>query len=145
MLTRYRIIARTLGLHSTSPDLATDPVALPTFIDDEYLSIIPNIYGKQPSLKPSLMAFFVNTTRLFDLLANVMDRFYTGSKMNDPLDSTSHASNEDPNPKGIVEAEAQLNSIWENLPSSLKFRQPVPGSSNGRGEMTLQAAVFRCR
>lgn len=120
---------------------------LPTLIDDEYLSIVPNNYGKQPSLKPSLVAFFVNTTRLFDLLAHVMDRFYTGSKMNDPLNSTSHShvNNEDPNLKGIVEAEARLNGIWENLPFSLKFRQPVPGSSNGRGEMALQAAVFRCR
>ncbi|KIV93441.1 hypothetical protein PV10_04654 [Exophiala mesophila] len=140
-----RIIAGTLGLRSTAHELAMDPVPLPTAIDDEYLSAIPNVYGKQPLSRPSLQAFFISTTRLFDILSDVMDRFYTDSRRSDAVASTIHTTNEDLNLKGLVEAEARLNGYWEHLPSSLKSSLPAPASVGGRRELVLQASVLRCR
>ena len=122
-----------------------DPVPLPTAIDDEYLSAIPNVYGKQPLSRPSLQAFFINTTRLFDILSDVMDRFYTDSRRSDAVASTIHTTNDDLNLKGLVEAEARLNGYWEHLPSSLKSRLPGSASVGGRRELVLQASVLRCR
>lgn len=115
-------------------------VPIPEAIDDEYLA--HRGVGAQPASVPSRLGLFVSSCRLFELLEEVLERFYR----------------EGPSPKQANEAETAADIVGPVLDLNRRldaFEESVPGylrvfdhgSINGRNEdhVQLQQQVLYCR
>jgi hypothetical protein len=52
---------------------------LPQGVDDEYLSTVPGKSGRQPESVPSLVYCYVESTKLQDILGQILATFYYGA------------------------------------------------------------------
>lgn len=79
----------TFGRPSMISRTTAEKVPYPLIVDDAYLHDNPQIPVAQPAGTPSLMAFFVKSLELYDIVANSLSKLYSE---NDAYTQKSHGS-----------------------------------------------------
>lgn len=91
--------------------------ALPQVIDDDLLTTAPNPPAVQPEDKPSHMAFFVHTIRLYEIMGDILNTIYSGGtrrsvgNMNTPEEGGLNA---------VIRLQSALSTWERTLPWFLK-------------------------
>ncbi|QSZ28565.1 hypothetical protein DSL72_003063 [Monilinia vaccinii-corymbosi] len=142
-----RLLAMTFG-RPTMIRTGSWNVQEPAMIDDQYLS--GNGEGVQPLGLHSRMYLFVYSIRLFDIMEEILSKFYihqggkcgsSSSKSFDPWSINDLAS--------LLTINAKLDEFRESLPQVLKdVNSFAPGSSPSTPlqlNIKLQSTILRCR
>ncbi|KXT11592.1 hypothetical protein AC579_3123 [Pseudocercospora musae] len=133
-----QLLAMTFGRPSMLG--TTTDVPIPGAIDDEYLA--DRGVGIQPANVPSRLGLFVSSCRLFELLEEVLERFYRdGPSQKQPNGTETPADIVGP----VLDLNRRLDVFEQSVPGYLRvFDQ---GSINGRNEdhVQLQQQVLYCR
>ncbi|KAF6832159.1 transcriptional regulatory protein [Colletotrichum musicola] len=104
-LTLDRLTATTFG----RPVLISRPnsIPVPATIDDEYLS--ETVEGEQPRNRPSYLVFFVHSLELFDVLGDVLAKFYE--------DADDHTAGElSQSLSDVLRLSSRLDDISDSFP-----------------------------
>ncbi|KAK1536518.1 uncharacterized protein CCOS01_01838 [Colletotrichum costaricense] len=133
-LTLDRLTATTFG----RPVLVSRQyfVPPPEPIDDEYLS--ESSEGLQPSDRPSYLAFFVHSVALFDVLNEILAKFYTeGESVSDKTpDSLSH----------VLQLSSKLDELGHSIPPYLREGADLTRLDEElRGCLQMQANILKSR
>ncbi|KAG7071143.1 transcriptional regulatory protein [Colletotrichum scovillei] len=133
-LTLDRLTATTFG----RPVLVSRQYSVPPPepIDDEYLS--ESSEGLQPSDRPSYLAFFVHSVALFDVLNEILARFYTeGESVSDKTpDSLSH----------VLQLSSKLDELGHSFPPYLREGADLTQLDEElRGCLQMQANILKSR
>ncbi|KXH28800.1 hypothetical protein CSIM01_03450, partial [Colletotrichum simmondsii] len=131
-LTLDRLTATTFG----RPVLVSRQYSVPPPepIDDEYLS--ESSEGLQPSDRPSYLAFFVHSVALFDVLNEILARFYTeGESVSDKTpDSLSH----------VLQLSSKLDELGHSFPPYLREGADLTQLDEElRGCLQMQANILK--
>lgn len=108
----------------------------PEPIDDEYLS--ESSEGLQPSDRPSYLAFFVHSVALFDVLNEILAKFYTeGESISDKTaDSLSH----------VLQLSSKLDELGHSIPLYLREGAELTRLDEElRGCLQMQANILKSR
>ncbi|KAK1503652.1 hypothetical protein CABS01_09041 [Colletotrichum abscissum] len=108
----------------------------PEPIDDEYLS--ESSEGLQPSDRPSYLAFFVHSVALFDVLNEILAKFYTeGESVSDKTpDSLSH----------VLQLSSKLDVLGHSIPPYLREGADLTRLDEElRGCLQMQANILKSR
>lgn len=108
----------------------------PEPIDDEYLS--ESCEGLQPSDRPSYLAFFVHSVALFDVLNEILAKFYTeGESISDKTaDSLSH----------VLQLSSKLDELGYSIPLYLREGAELTRLDEElRGCLQMQANILKSR
>jgi hypothetical protein len=127
-----RLTATTFGRPSMIRPVVDVP--LPDILDDEQLA--DGNLGAQPE-KPSRLGLFVYSSRLFELMGEILDRFYRhGAPKRDAADIVTSA----------LEFNRRLDDFAANLPEHLRvLGQNEPASPPTEDYVQLQRQVLNCR
>ncbi|KAF6786569.1 transcriptional regulatory protein [Colletotrichum sojae] len=108
-LTLDRLTATTFG----RPVLMSraNSVPVPAAIDDEYLS--ETVEGEQPLCRPSYLVFFVHSLELFDILGDVLAKFYEDADDHNAGDVSQSLSD-------VLRLSSRLEDISDSFPSYLR-------------------------
>lgn len=132
-----RLLAMTFG-RPAMIDAKSCNTPLPSLIDDEYLSM--DVEALQPIHTPSRMGLLIYSCKLFDILADILESFYT-ININVMTGPMSYRENM------IVQAvgfNSRLDQFLNDLPVYMK---PVQGgNASAKNHYTnLQQQVLYCR
>ncbi|KXH38596.1 hypothetical protein CNYM01_10839 [Colletotrichum nymphaeae SA-01] len=108
----------------------------PEPIDDEYLS--ESSEGLQPSDRPSYLAFFVHSVALFDVLNEILAKFYTeGESISDKTaDSLSH----------VLQLSSKLDELGHSIPPYLREGADLTRLDEElQGCLQMQANILKSR
>lgn len=119
-------------------------VPLPAMIDDEFLSHQPGIEAVQPADQPSMIAFFVKTLQLYDIINDLLLTLYMGRDDNGQKDQYDFYFGQ--TESGDIATVYQLDRalmIWgQTLPSHLRLSSL---ESSRNATFMRQAIVLRAR
>ncbi|KAF9877422.1 transcriptional regulatory protein [Colletotrichum karsti] len=111
-------------------------VPAPAAIDDEHLS--ETTEAAQPLNRPSYLAFFVHSLQLFDLLNEILAKFYTDG--DHALEHRAHALND------VLQLSSKLDDLNDELPIYLREDSSLEGfSEDVRCCLQMQANILKSR
>ncbi|KXH56079.1 hypothetical protein CSAL01_07445 [Colletotrichum salicis] len=133
-LTLDRLTATTFG----RPVLVSRQYSVPPPepIDDEYLS--ESSEGLQPPERPSYLAFFVHSVALFDVLNEILAKFYTDGEyaLDKTPDSLSH----------VLQLSSKLDELGHSFPTYLREGVDLTQLEEElRGCLQMQANILKSR
>lgn len=114
-------------------------VSLPLDIDDDYL--LEDGEGRQPPGVPSHMGLYICSTRLYDILADILSTFYAGSPENEETKGFSLEIL-----LRTLKLNRRLDEFLETIPDYLRPRTDLTSAVMFRSEsIQLQQQVLSCR
>jgi hypothetical protein len=141
-----RIVSVVLGRPAMIATIYATSVPLPAGIDDEFLSAEVNHELVQPSGQPSKMEFFRATLQLYEVLADIISRFY-GPRPDGQRTSGMDSENETLGPQdyaSVLDLDRRLAGFWESLPEVLNYSQVEP-DTHTHSAFVRQSNVLRAR
>lgn len=130
----YRLSATTFGrpvLHC-GPNL----VPLPQAIDDEYLLEVGE--GRQPDDKPSRMSFFIQSIALFDILNDILTKFYSHPNRSQAEMPSEYLTE-------IPRLCSRLEGFLDGLPQHLKIQQNSEKPGGPANCFQVQSQILKSR
>lgn len=121
----------------------TSKVPLPLMIDDEDLLEISQECGTVPV--PPEMGLFIYSTRLFEILDEVLCAFYSHD---DPTYGSTVANLGEKSRQqtpDILRLNAKLDAFFESIPEHLRLSSHAEYAADYSDSMVLQARVLNCR
>lgn len=122
---------------------STTSVPAPLMIDDEYLLIVGE--GVQPEGTPSRMALFVCSLRLYDILRDVLSKFYKDDLNQRPatdvtLPRSQHMTD-------TLALNYRLDEFLDHVPAYVRAADTPPASHvhNKENHTHLQERILYCR
>lgn len=117
-------------------------VPKPLIIDDEYLTAEGE--GRQPSGCPSQLALFVSSTRLYDILDEILAKLY--ERRRDQQVALASESSLQQTLATIVTLNARLDSFLDSVPEYLQPTTSMsPFNMDTAGHIRLQQRILQCR
>lgn len=118
-------------------------VTLPLMVDDEYL--LKDGEGTQPAAIQSRMGLFVYTVQLFDILAEVLECFYTDAGQAKNLAASQRQDRYMSDLHEMLRLNSKLDQFLEALPKNLRLETLSNSSDTPTRTALLQARVLYCR
>jgi hypothetical protein len=118
-------------------------VPKPLIIDDEYLAVEGE--GRQPDGCPSRLALFVSSSRLYDILDEILARLYQKRRDQQAVPA-SDSSLQQPLAT-ILALNTRLESFLDSIPEYLQSTSPAmsPFTMETAGHIRLQQQILQCR
>lgn len=108
----------------------------PAAIDDEYLS--DTATGVQPPNRPSYLTFFVHSLALFDVLKEILAKFYSDGGY--ALEQRAESLND------VLRLSSKLDDLSESFPDYLKENGNLAGYDEDlRVCLQMQANILKSR
>lgn len=138
----FRLLAMTFG-RPTMLSKSWD-VPAPALIDDEYLNNATE--GVQPDGKPSVMGLFVSSCKLFQLLEEILNSFYSGEPFPDLSKQETASDMAKAFIAPVLQYNRRLDKFIDSVPDYLKLTEnPEAVKLNGNNSVLLQQQVLYCR
>lgn len=136
-----RLLAMSFGRPTTIPQ--TWSVETPSMIDDEYL--LRDGTGSQPPHIPSRMGMFIFSTKLCEILDEILATFYIHDrgKLLPKQGEKDKGSTEGLN--DVLNLNSKLDDFLDSLPDYLKAGNELASGINGTNHVTLQVNVLHGR
>ncbi|KAJ0158904.1 Positive regulator of purine utilization [Colletotrichum tanaceti] len=114
------------------------PVPTPATVDDEHLAETTEAEGVQPPDRPSYLVFFVRSLELFDVLNEILAKFYSDGDY--ASDRRAEYLNH------VLQLSSRLDDLGASLPDYLREDADLSGFDEElRGCLQMQANIIKSR
>ncbi|KAH8814897.1 fungal-specific transcription factor domain protein [Xylogone sp. PMI_703] len=140
-----RVLSMTFGRPAMISKSLADTVPFPAMIDPEYLPEEASTPGVQPPGRPPMIAFFVKSLHLYEIINDILLELYMNDDQNETKDPDGfplYKPYESLDLAAILKLDRALMSWGRNLPPHLKLSCPECMSN---GMVYRQAVVCRAR
>ncbi|KAI9879911.1 MAG: hypothetical protein M1830_006578 [Pleopsidium flavum] len=144
-----RVLSMTFGRPAMITKSSAFTVPLPAMIDDEFLSHQPGIEVAQPANRPSMMAFFVKTLQLYEIINDLLLALYMGRDENGHKDQYDFffGQSDSGDIATVYELDRALMTWGQTLPLHLRLSSPESSRNNTfmRQAIVLRASILHAR